>query len=332
MGSLAQDLWKLVEDAVDSVVLEKGAKGKLVKALQGLLNVALKEKPPLAEDGDFGQATDGAVRRFQRRAGLSVDGKAGPLTWGALIGKKVFGGSTTKPSGTGPVATGKGKLPVTEGMTEEDQYKVYLQYFESVQAGKSDISAAKQDLADGKQVILGLRVITGRREYEWAGKYDDRIVLLWIDGDGNKRVKAFEANTEPATKTLVNKGSYGVDANKDGIKDYGRLPEGIYLYRKYSSKKYPQALRPRHDIYVDRDTNQDGYFDDKDTYTRLEGLNSGTTMLFHPGKTNRVSSAGCQTMHPNVWAKFWKSLNFGGQNTWRYVLVHAARVPQPVSG
>jgi LysM repeat protein len=40
-------------------------------------------------DGYFGRETDAAVRSFQRRSGLAVDGIAGPMTLAALEGKKV---------------------------------------------------------------------------------------------------------------------------------------------------------------------------------------------------------------------------------------------------
>ena len=39
----------------------------------------------VAVDGLFGSKTDGAVRAFQRKAGLAVDGIVGPNTWSALI-------------------------------------------------------------------------------------------------------------------------------------------------------------------------------------------------------------------------------------------------------
>lgn len=66
--------------------LQKGSKGKLVVKLQELLNKA-GAKPKLTEDGDFGPATETAVKAFQDRAGLKRSGKADKTTLDALNGK-----------------------------------------------------------------------------------------------------------------------------------------------------------------------------------------------------------------------------------------------------
>lgn len=55
-----------------------------VKKVQDKLN-SLGYKPALVEDGDFGAKTDAAVRWFQRKRGLAVDGIVGPVTWKALF-------------------------------------------------------------------------------------------------------------------------------------------------------------------------------------------------------------------------------------------------------
>ncbi len=65
--------------------LQKGSKGNSVRALQLLLIGSGISCGSCGADGDFGPATDSAVRSFQRQKGLSPDGIVGALTWGALL-------------------------------------------------------------------------------------------------------------------------------------------------------------------------------------------------------------------------------------------------------
>ncbi|WP_200209105.1 peptidoglycan recognition protein family protein [Micromonospora coerulea] len=62
--------------------LRVGAKGQVVKNVQGLLNA---HGYRLTVDGDFGPATDKAVEAFQRARRLTPDGVVGPATYTALI-------------------------------------------------------------------------------------------------------------------------------------------------------------------------------------------------------------------------------------------------------
>lgn len=65
-------------------VLRRGASGRAVRELQYYLylmhsyNASL---PAVNIDGNFGAATEAAVRAFQRQAGLTVDGVVGRATW-----------------------------------------------------------------------------------------------------------------------------------------------------------------------------------------------------------------------------------------------------------
>lgn len=63
------------------VTLRKGDTGAEVKKLQTALNRAGCN---LTVDGSFGDLTHSAVKWFQAKNGLSVDGVAGPLTWDKL--------------------------------------------------------------------------------------------------------------------------------------------------------------------------------------------------------------------------------------------------------
>lgn len=67
-------------------LLRIGDKGPAVKAAQALLINAGYRCGPWANDGDFGPDTDAAVRRYQARFGLEVDGEIGGETWRSLLG------------------------------------------------------------------------------------------------------------------------------------------------------------------------------------------------------------------------------------------------------
>ena len=65
-------------------VLRKNSRSESVKKLQKELNIVLKLKPALVEDRFFGKNTDAAVRQFQKKMGLKVDGIVGKATWNSL--------------------------------------------------------------------------------------------------------------------------------------------------------------------------------------------------------------------------------------------------------
>ncbi len=66
-------------------ILRWGAQGEDVKALQGALNRLGFNSG--AEDGDFGDQTEAAVKAYQLRKGLQVDGEVGLITWQAMGGE-----------------------------------------------------------------------------------------------------------------------------------------------------------------------------------------------------------------------------------------------------
>ncbi|MCW5722853.1 MAG: N-acetylmuramoyl-L-alanine amidase [Devosia sp.] len=66
-----------------STLLKRGSRGAAVRALQELINRAVGA-PAVKVDGDFGPATELAVKAAQQRLGLVIDGIAGPQTMTAL--------------------------------------------------------------------------------------------------------------------------------------------------------------------------------------------------------------------------------------------------------
>ncbi|HWD37594.1 MAG TPA: N-acetylmuramoyl-L-alanine amidase [Fimbriimonas sp.] len=60
----------------DRPTLQQGMKGDWVKVVQSKLGIDV--------DGDFGPATEAAVKEFQTQNGIEPDGVVGPETWAAL--------------------------------------------------------------------------------------------------------------------------------------------------------------------------------------------------------------------------------------------------------
>ena len=71
---------------INPYILQKGSKGPAVKALQYCLKGWGYDCGTV--DGDFGQKTDAALKKFQTNNKLEVDGIAGHQTWKTLTGAK----------------------------------------------------------------------------------------------------------------------------------------------------------------------------------------------------------------------------------------------------
>lgn len=67
-------------------VLKKGCTGEDVRALQILLKGNGWNGGTWGTDGNFGAQTEDAVKAYQKKHGLQVDGKAGPETMSSLLG------------------------------------------------------------------------------------------------------------------------------------------------------------------------------------------------------------------------------------------------------
>lgn len=308
-----------------------------VQTLKRILNEVLHPSPFLVVDSSFDDATDRAVRRFQRDNAPPEDGIVGPITWRKLIAKSgnaagVIGdtaNTTTNSTDAGAplsesvdAGTSAGNavgLPETSGLSDEHKHNLYLNYIRRATSGGA---TAISDLEVGKRVILGLRVTTSSRAASGGGTYDDRIIVLHNNA-GVKTAREFAGNTDPSSRYEDGyehaRKSLGEDANSDGRLDLGRMPEGVYEFRKERSGTYGNILRPTSAIIAERDTNHDGAFNASDTVTNRAALSSGQTMLFHKGGNSITGSAGCQTMPPATFERFWEAL--GSQRQFRYVLV-----------
>ena len=67
--------------------LKRGSKGEYVRQLQKLLQDRGYDLGKCGIDGDFGRATEAAVKEFQKDSHITADGIVGPNTWSAFDGK-----------------------------------------------------------------------------------------------------------------------------------------------------------------------------------------------------------------------------------------------------
>lgn len=70
---------------IELPVLQQGCKGPEVGTMQTLIEADGISCGSTGADKSFGPATDRAVRKYQQKHGLKVDGSCGPATWTSLL-------------------------------------------------------------------------------------------------------------------------------------------------------------------------------------------------------------------------------------------------------
>ena len=84
-GRPRYDLITGVMTSDDMPLIKRGSKGDAVKKLQEILISNGYSCGSYGADGDFGSATENAVKAFQKDHGLTVDGIVGEKTWAKLM-------------------------------------------------------------------------------------------------------------------------------------------------------------------------------------------------------------------------------------------------------
>lgn len=103
--------------------LRRGSQGDEVADLQTILNA--RYGADLEVDGNFGKATEAAVKAFQKSRGLTADGVVGPKTWKAL---GVTG--NTNP----PADNGSNELSPSEPETQPQTITIPLADWQAIKA------------------------------------------------------------------------------------------------------------------------------------------------------------------------------------------------------
>lgn len=232
----------------------------------------------------------------------------------------------------------------TQGLSQAQQHDVYASI-----AGARGNTAARTALEGTDRVILGLRDENSTTAARGRGVYDDRVVVLWTDTNGDRHAREFNhATTEPTAqydehaKTTPRSPGFedvaprvkteGEDVNGDRIRDLGRLAEGTTEMQPatHPRSSHPDefALRPSAAAVaagtgrVERDSNGDGWFDSRDTQG-VQNLND--TFKIHRGSNANTDSAGCQTIGGGQYDDFVTTVRgTPGQDRWQYVLTSVA--------
>ncbi|MBQ7139112.1 MAG: peptidoglycan-binding protein [Clostridia bacterium] len=128
-------------------------------------------------DGDFGDATEAAVRAFQARNGLTADGKAGTNTLNKLYSSSAKKAASTPTATPKRTATAKPTARPTKTPDVDD-----LDYY--LQQGSS---GTKVRTLQNRLIELGWLVGTADGSYSHATEYavkafQDRYSSLWVDG------------------------------------------------------------------------------------------------------------------------------------------------------
>ncbi|MFE6174625.1 DUF6777 domain-containing protein [Streptomyces sp. NPDC056464] len=82
LGNVGPKTWTVLLARGDASALEPGSSGEPVARVQRALTAALRQTVVI--DGEFGPATEEAVRSYQSSRGLDPVGVVGPETWAAL--------------------------------------------------------------------------------------------------------------------------------------------------------------------------------------------------------------------------------------------------------
>ena len=112
-----------VQDDSNIPTLRRGSQGDEVADLQTILNA--RYGADLDVDGNFGKATEAAVKAFQKSHGLTADGVVGPKTWKAL---GVSGNINP------PADNGNNEIPPSEPGTQPQTITIPLADWQSIKA------------------------------------------------------------------------------------------------------------------------------------------------------------------------------------------------------
>lgn len=291
--------------------LKKGSSGTQVRQLQEQLN---KNGFQLDVDGKFGDKTQAAVREWQKKSGVGVDGKVGRETLGSFspapetkAPEKAEAPAKPKDVEAPAKVEKSAQLPSLAGkdMTSQERYDHYASMVEQA-GGKLDAK---------KPTVLGLRGLgpdgsrhdSGRN----VGSNDETFVVLSRDKQGRPQVAELRGSTHAASRTGTRESQA-----KGGV---AQLRPGNYdVNRRHDYKGHEAwAVNGGGNVPAYRDRNRDGQISQSEKDHAVRNKTQADGILFH---LDRGTSIGCQTLKVPQLEKFRDAVGGGGFN---YTLIDA---------
>ena len=244
-----------------------GSQGDAVRQLQSELN---KHGYQLKEDGIFGKNTRSAVRDYQRKNKLRLDGIAGDETWGSLMTPVL----TEAEMPATPVArpsekTARELEKLEKGYTPAEDVTAALAYRDSVEALRPDA----YESAYGQQLAALYGDMTNREPFSYDPEEDAAFARYAKMYRQKGRAAMEDTMGQTAALTGGYASSYAETAGQQAYERYmqelmAMLPE----FQEQAQKTYDregQALREQYDL-LDKQEKQryDRWQDDLSAWER----------------------------------------------------------------
>ena len=241
-----------------------GSQGDAVRQLQSELN---RHGYQLDEDGVFGKKTRAAVRDYQKKNSLRLDGIAGDETWGSLLASPAPAEETTPAPVARPSAkTAEALAGLEKGYAPSEDVTAAQAYRDSVAALRPDA----YDSAYQQQLAALYDEIAGRQPFS----YDPEADSTFAQYARLYRQKGRAAMEDTMGQAAALTGGYGSSyAENAGQQAYGQYMQELMAllpqFQEQAQAAYDregQALQARYDLLdkqekEDYDRWQDGMSD-----------------------------------------------------------------------
>jgi hypothetical protein len=215
-------------------VLKKGSKGESVRTLQEFLKITV--------DGDFGPKTESAVKSYQKKTGLTVDGVVGKNTW------MVMGILNTDNSENGEIQSALEilKYHMPKGTYFEGPVKKQWIFLHHTAGWDNPYQVADMWARDNRGNVATEFILGGQSVKNGSTKYDGELIQCfpdggygWHTGTGNSVMHRNSIGIEVCCMgQIVNGKTYvGTVADPSQIVKLAKPFRGYQYWHRYSDEQ-----------------------------------------------------------------------------------------------